>query len=685
MKPSKMLLCVIAAGAITGAACSDPGGGPALDAGPADAAAPSCAPTCAMTVVSGSVGGGGIVDGSGHAARMHGIEGMASDGESTIFFTDYVGSIVRKLEVNSGRVTTLAGVAGAINDLAERQQRDGPGREARFLYAPKIALLGNYLYVLDAGSLRRIHKDSGQVETVLDPATDAPWQTSNPFDYYALASDGLRLYILQRAIWSFDPVTGRFEHLAGDPSAWETKDGVGKEARLMGIGAAIFGGGLHFADACVARRFNPNTLEIQTLAGTSLPPDQCLYGPADGRGGNAEFLYIQDMAATSEAVYLVERVDPNAANVKKQILAPYFGRIRRLDPISQMVQTVAGALVDASASLGERLGDAPTARLFRPVALAALTTKIEGQARDQLYVATATGIHRLSEGRLETIAGHYEPDPLIETGPVAADKTHLFIVDNGRQQLLRVDRASGVREVFGRRSEPHFPLSDVRAMPRIGDTLFLMDTAWYGTQPVLAFNLREGSSRIHFELPQELVAQDAATDGHDLYVAATGPDTWEVSIFKTPPDDGSAPERVFHSAELTHFRSFAVLDATLYIAAGHRLSKVRGDQLVPLAGGETAGCRAGVGAQAQLSAPHALATDGRYLYLGDVACHKVSRVDPQDGAVVDLVGDPNASDFSEGRGSSAHTPYPRYLAVDSGFLFVSDAREGVVMKIGPLR
>jgi hypothetical protein len=84
------------------------------------------------------------------------------------------------------------------------------------------------------------------------------------------------------------------------------------------------------------------------------------------------------------------------------------------------------------------------------MALTTLTTIVDGSPVDHIYVATSAGIHRWSASRLEPIVGHVETNPLVVTGPVAANDSHVFAIDNGRQQLLRINRKTSFKEVFGR-------------------------------------------------------------------------------------------------------------------------------------------------------------------------------------------------------------------------------------------
>jgi hypothetical protein len=197
---------------------------------------------------------------------------------------------------------------------------------------------------------------------------------------------------------------------------------------------------------------------------------------------------------------------------------------------------------------------------------------------------------------------------------------------------------------------------------------------------VLAFNSQDGSARVHFEIPEELVGESLSTDGQSLYLA-TSDLAGKFSIVKMSTSAGASSELVFDGGELRHFRSFAILDSLPYLARGHRISRIEGGKEIVVAGADEAGCQEGVGVQARFTDPFGLASDGRYLYVGDIGCHTVSRIDPKNGAVVRLVGDPDSSNFQEGQGRNARIPYPRFLAVEGDVLFVSDSREGTVAKI----
>jgi sugar lactone lactonase YvrE len=106
-----------------------------------------------VSTIAGLVGFGGVVDGTGSAARFSGLEGLAADGNGNLYVVDNTNSVIRKVTIN-GVVTTIAGsTVGNAN---------GAGTAAQFNNPAGIACdaSGN-IYVADTSnySIRKITPD----------------------------------------------------------------------------------------------------------------------------------------------------------------------------------------------------------------------------------------------------------------------------------------------------------------------------------------------------------------------------------------------------------------------------------------------------------------------------------------------------------------------------------------------
>lgn len=112
-----------------------------------------------VTIVAGTAGFPGANDGTGASARFKNPSGLAMDG-GTLYVADAGNSSIRKVDLNTKAVTTLAGVNGQIGD------KDGNGNAARFRGVGGLAIDNGTLYVGDTGNhtVRKVSA-SGMVST----------------------------------------------------------------------------------------------------------------------------------------------------------------------------------------------------------------------------------------------------------------------------------------------------------------------------------------------------------------------------------------------------------------------------------------------------------------------------------------------------------------------------------------
>lgn len=110
----------------------------------------------AVTTLAGAATG---ADGVGAAARFVAPAGITTDG-AFLFIADKDNTI-RKMEIATGAVTTLAGTPGVYGCA------DGTGAAASFYWPKGIVVVGANLYVVDSmnGTIRRIEIASGVVTT----------------------------------------------------------------------------------------------------------------------------------------------------------------------------------------------------------------------------------------------------------------------------------------------------------------------------------------------------------------------------------------------------------------------------------------------------------------------------------------------------------------------------------------
>jgi sugar lactone lactonase YvrE len=123
--------------------------------------------TATVTTFAGSANLLGGADGIGTAAQFYVPSGIASDGEGNLFVTDYYNHTVRRIDIATAAVTTLAGSPGSSGSA------DGTGTAARFYYPTGVASdrAGN-LFVADSmnHTIRKIVVASQTVSTLVGVA-----------------------------------------------------------------------------------------------------------------------------------------------------------------------------------------------------------------------------------------------------------------------------------------------------------------------------------------------------------------------------------------------------------------------------------------------------------------------------------------------------------------------------------
>ncbi len=153
--------------------------------------------TGAVTTLAGNGSGGmlGAVDGTGVAASFGSATGITTDG-SNLYVTDRGSRKIRKIEIATGVVTTLAG-SGAASSL------DGTGVAATFKGPSDITTDGTNLYVLDAVSnqIRKVEIATGVVTTLAgsgaNSTVDGIGIAASFWAPNGITTDGTNLYVTE--------------------------------------------------------------------------------------------------------------------------------------------------------------------------------------------------------------------------------------------------------------------------------------------------------------------------------------------------------------------------------------------------------------------------------------------------------------------------------------------------------
>ena len=117
--------------------------------------------TGVVATLAGAAGKKGGHDGIGSAARFNRPFGMTTDGKN-LYVTDSNNHTVRQIDIDTGTVITLAGKVGEVGYV------DGKGKRARFFIPEGITVYGSNLYVSDTHNhaIRKISLNNHTVTTI---------------------------------------------------------------------------------------------------------------------------------------------------------------------------------------------------------------------------------------------------------------------------------------------------------------------------------------------------------------------------------------------------------------------------------------------------------------------------------------------------------------------------------------
>ena len=465
----------------------DPGTGDLLVADSGNHTIRRVTPGGEVTTLAGSAGVSGSDNGLGAAARFDRPTGLAaaSGAGAVLYVADTGNATIRKVVIDTGEVTTLAGAAGetgtqdgvdarfrAPAGLAWRQDTgqlyvadagsnsirkvdpgdgsvltvagdpaggagtvDGNGTDARFDDPRGLVLddANRLLYVADTGNstLRRIALDDLTV-SLLAGAAQTPGSTDDPARFnlpegIALDTDG-NLLLVDTGNATLRSVTpeGVVKTLSGTPG--QEGAGSGAAARFrMPRGAALdpASGALYLADQGnqLIRKVLPDGT-VSTLAGVAGTA-----GSADG-AGSAQFNAPAAVALDSRGNLIVA----DQGNHTLRSVAP-----------DGTVRTLAGAAGQAGAA--DSAGTGPAGARFN------LPAGVAVDAQDNVYVADR-GNHAIRrirpDGTVTTLSSAFSaPEGLA----LAGDGSTLYVADAG-DSTVRVLAGGQVTLLAGRANEP---------------------------------------------------------------------------------------------------------------------------------------------------------------------------------------------------------------------------------------
>lgn len=276
-----------------------------------------------VTPVAGAAFSSGFADGTGTEANFGYPVGIALSG-SYLYVADGANYKIRKINVSSTEVTTLAGSAG------EPGTQDGTGPAARFYNTLSMTSDGTNLYVVDSGSytIRKIVIATGEVTTFAgipgeSGPTDGVGNTAR-FSYpYGIACDGSNLYVTDfndSTIRKIEIASATVSTLAGNAGSPDLVNGSCSTARFSGpVGIIFDNGNLYVADQNnhLIRKIalSPDCV-VSTLAGNSSSP-----GNENDTGTAATFLYPYGITSDGTNLYVTENdLSPSPAYLIRKIV-----------------------------------------------------------------------------------------------------------------------------------------------------------------------------------------------------------------------------------------------------------------------------------------------------------------------------------------------------------------------------
>lgn len=641
------LMCFVLG--IVSAACSRPGESETV---PTCMNAPSEAGSkvhSTLSHVAGGIGGPGYVDAPGASARFFGPSRVAADNAGNLFVADQSNHVIRKIELNTGAVTTIAGLAGMPGG------GDGVGTAARFYYPSGLAVdtAGN-LYVGDSGNARlcKIVLSTGAVTTIAGSSAasgsaDGVGPAARFRSLSGLSLDGAgNLYVADAGNSTIRQVvlsTAMVTTLAGTATQSGSTDAIGALAQFdRPTDVAVDGtGNLFVADNGnnTIRKIVLSTAAVTTLAGTAAAT-----GSTDGTGPAARFEGPSGLAVDA------------AGNVYVGDL--FNDTIRKIVISTGAVTTLAGAAhMNFNGRIGTADGAGIAARFYQPAGLA-----VDGAG--VLFVADSGNntVRKIEIGTslVSTVAGAPRQTgsadgigaaaQFFRPRGVAADGAgNLFIADFANETIRKIQLGTNTVTTVAGLAGDHAYVDGIGAAARF---------AW--PTGIAA----DGAGKL-FVADFNAIRQIELSSG-----AVTTVITYFDGALYYP--EGLAADRMGNL-----FVADTGTDSIRRIVLGTgAISTIAGLE-------STAGSEDGVGSAARFASPTGLALDSAgNLYVADSGNHTIRKIELGTGSVTTIAGVARSTGTDDGTGIVARFNVPTAVALDgAGNLLVADRKNQRIRKI----
>ncbi len=298
-------------------------------------------------------GGPGVTDGTGLSASFFNPWAVVSDGLGNAFVADTDNNLIRKVELSTGRVSTVAGngTQGAT---------DGPALNSSFYYPSGLAWISSSRLAIADSFNREVRVLDFVTQTVSTLAgspsanglVDGVGSAASFGEVYDVASDGAgNLYVadggaLTSSIRKIVVATGQVTTVAGNGTVGSL-NGIGSAAQFASpSGVAVSGNNLYVADTFSnkIRVVDLTTTAVTDLAGSGNS------GSSDGPSTLASFDQPHRVAVSGNTLYVADT---------------YNDKIRAIDLGTNIVRTISGSGIQ-----GNNSGPALSAQFNKPVGIA---------------------------------------------------------------------------------------------------------------------------------------------------------------------------------------------------------------------------------------------------------------------------------------------------------------------------
>jgi len=617
-----------------------------------------------LSLLAGSIGGSGNLNGAGSAARFGQPEGIAVDNAGNMYVADQTNSTIRKI-TPAGVVTTLAG-SGTIGSA------NGTGTTASFNYPTAVAVdgSGNIIVADTDNDLIRKVTPGGAVSTLAGTAgasgsTDGTGSAArfNRPSGVVVDTEG-NIYIADSGNSNIRKLTsaGVVITLAGSGKSGSA-NGAGAAASFNAPSAlAVDGSGnLIVADTGnnLIRKITPAGV-VTTLAGMA-----GISGNADGSGATARFNAPGGVAVDSSGNILVGDTRNNTI----RMITP-SGTVTTLAGVAYALNYLTASYCHTADGTGSAAGFCyPSGIAVNGAGNVLVADALNGTIRKITPAGAVTTLAGLATALGSTDGSAATAQFAYPEGPAVDSSGNVFVADSYNNTIREITPGGTVTTIAGMAGQSG-STDGVGAAARFNGP---RGVAVDGSGNLY---VADGvNNTIRKITPAGVVSTLAGLAG----VSGSADGTGSAAQFWSP--GGVAVDR----------------SGNVYVAddGNSTIRKISPTGVVTTLAGSNTGnvlfgnCQLidGTGAAAAFCHPQGIAVDSSgMVYVADAANDAIRKITPA-GVVSTLAGTPYPQDTCQavdGTGSAARFCWPDGITIDAaGNLFVSDSSNDTIRKISP--